>query len=390
MKRIALALAFAATISAPAWSDPAEVSAVLKSTSSLMKERKFSEAQKMIVGQLKKTRNSHKLWLALGYVMEADGQFEKALKAFYEARNLKTGIEGLPERISRLENLLKNTGKDNADKPAASLLAQARYQLEMKNTRKGLILFAEAVLADQSLIGSEGRLVDLGNKFFSDSTIIHPEEEKLFFGGLFLFFAGNYDESEKALKTYASSFPDGDKRELAQKKLEEIKALRIQLKEVATPKTDKPKIVAKTEDAVGKAPKTDSAKVKNEPVKADSSNAPPPAYIPSLAKDEYAEWSASELFTEAMNLVSSRPTKAISLLSRATRSGSAAPEHYMTLADLYSGKKGFEKEAVATYRSIIEKFPDTELAKEARQKILSMNPDRGQRAKEVADHFSNK
>lgn len=386
MKKIILALALSASSTLALGNEPAVVSDVLKSTSSLMKERKYDEAQKQIIVQLKKHRTSHRLWLALGYVLEADGQFEKALKAFYEARNLKTGIEGLPERITRLENLLKNSKSDNSDAPGSSLLAQAKYQIAMKNVKKGLLLFAEAVLADRSLIGSEGKLVDLGKKHFSDNSIKHAEEEKSFYGGIFLFFAGNYDESSESLQKYVNKFPEGDKVQIAKNKLEEIVSIKQQISAAAM--SDKNKAVAQTDAKPDEKKMEPKKHLPANPVKAEITTSRPASYVPPQTTDEYAGLSAGELYSEAMAIAPSRPTKAISLLSKATRSGDAAPEHFMTLADLYSGRKGFEKEAIATYRIIMEKFPNTALANEAKQKILGMNPGRDQRAKEVAEHFS--
>lgn len=386
MKRIALAIALttASSIILSA-NEPAVVSDILKSTSLLMKDRKYDEAQKQILGQLKKHKTSHRLWLALGYVLEADGQFEKALKAFYEARNLKTGIEGLPERITRLENLLKSTKSDNPESPAAKLLAQAKYQIAMNNVRKGLMLFADAVLADRSLIGSEGKIVDLGKKHFNDNSIKHAEEDKLFFGGIFLFFAGNYDESGRFLQDYTNKFPEGEKIHIATNKLAEIESIKQQIA-AARPDIKKPVVETTAKADLKGAERKD--KLPEKTVKAEIVISRPASYTPTSKTDEYAGMSSQELYDEAIALMSARPAKAISLLSKSIESGGGSPELFMTLADLYSGRKGAEKEAIATYRIIMEKYPNTALAKEAKQKIINMQPSNLQRSKEVAEHFS--
>jgi tetratricopeptide (TPR) repeat protein len=226
------------------YAETQDVSGILKTTSTLIREKKYEDAQKLILDGLKKQKDSHKLWLALGYVFEADGQYEKALKAFNAARDLKTGIEGLSERITRLENLLKSTPvSGKTDAKALSLLNQARYQTELKNTHRGLTLFADAVLIDRSILGMESRLVELGLAYYKDPATRLTDEERFYFHGMFAFFAGNYDEAETELKKFVSGFPKSDNSKIANGKLEEIALLKKQLQEMAntpSPQKNKP------------------------------------------------------------------------------------------------------------------------------------------------------
>jgi hypothetical protein len=96
-----------------------------------------------------------------------------------------------------------------------------------------------------------------------------------------------------------------------------------------------------------------------------------------------------QLFAEAVSLSATRPIKAINLLSRSMSDGNPPAEHIMTLGDLYAGQQGFAKEAISTYRKIVDRYPGTKQAEEARKKILGMNPSAEQRAKEVFEYFSN-
>lgn len=390
MRRIAFA-AFILLASTPLASSAESkgVSDILKSTGELMKERKYKEAQQIIVSGLKNDKNSYKLWLALGYVLEADSQFEKALKAFYQARELKTNITGLPERITRLENLLNSPGSNLLDKEkaeAASMLARARYYVATKSIKKGLLEFAGAVSLDRSILGSERQLIELGQEFFANPDSLLTTEEKTYYLGLYSFFAGNYEEAAKELNSYISSFPTGTNVATAKLKLEEIATLESQIKSMEA----QSKLEKQPEKTV-KAPKAE------ETAKPSTAQTPPQteaeavaSYVAPQVVDEYANLDSEQLYSEAMAIAEQRPLKAIGILGRAIKSGNAQPDCYQSLADLYASRKGFEKDAISTYREIMEKFPGTRMAEDAKQKILKLNPSPEQRAKEVSEHFTNK
>ncbi|KAF1081975.1 MAG: hypothetical protein GQF41_1615 [Candidatus Rifleibacterium amylolyticum] len=89
----------------------ADNSAVLTQVQELIKQKDYAAAKGLLAQSLKTDRNSYKLWLALGYVYEADNDYEQALKAFMRASELQTGIEGLATRINRLQELAKSNPK---------------------------------------------------------------------------------------------------------------------------------------------------------------------------------------------------------------------------------------------------------------------------------------
>lgn len=392
MRRIALAALIMLTTAQVGHSENVQVADILKQTGELMKQRKYTEARELVTAALQNDDKSYNLWLALGYILEADGQYEKALDAFYRARDLKAGLKGLATRIIRLENLLKNAPeKEAGSDSSAAYLARAIYFVESGNIKRGLIEFVKAVDLDRSLIGSQQKLIDLGLKFFSNPTNLFTLEEQTSYLGFYSFFAGNYEDAARELKAYIANYPEGSNVKSARSKLDEITALEEQLKtlkqqpkpikQTATPpvmKTVQPTVPASSSATV--SPSETSYPAENER----------PSYTPPKTEDKYAGLDPEQLYSEAMSQAKERPLKAIGLLGRALKVDSARPEFFSSLADLYASQKGFEKEAISTYRQIMDKFPGTLAASEAKRKILEMNPSPEQRAREVNEYFLNK
>ncbi len=392
MRRIALAaVLFMTSGSVLNAAESKMVSDVLKKTSELMRERKYQEAKRLVSDSLEKEKESHRLWLAMGYISEADGKYQEALEAFYEARKLKADSEGLKERIARLENLLKGAAKPaGATSEATETLARARYFVESGNTKKGLIEFVKAVYLDRNLIGSEQKMIDLGLKFFSNPENLFTTEEKTCYLGFYSFFAGNYADARRELTDYVTRFPDGSEVAKAKQQLEEINQLEEQLRSMKNPaKTPAKPPVKQTEKRPEEKPADMTAETTPDTAKNDvqKGSEDKPVYVQTPKVDEYAGMDSAQLYSEAMSLAERRPLKAIGLLGRAINEGTTDPQYYQSLADLYASRKGFEKEAISTYRAIMEKFPGTMAASEAKRKILQMNPSAEQRAKEVFEHF---
>jgi len=392
MRRIALAaVLFMTSGSVLNAAESKMVSDVLKKTSELMRERKYQEAKRLVSESLEKEKESHRLWLAMGYISEADGKYQEALEAFYEARKLKADSEGLKERIARLENLLKGTtAPATAISEATEVLTRARYFVESGNTKKGLVEFVKAVYLDRSLIGSEQKMIDLGLKFFSNHENLFTTEEKTCYLGFYSFFAGNYADARRELTDYVTRFPDGGEVAKAKQQLEEINQLEEQLRSMKNPaKTPAKPPVKQTEKRPEEKPADMTAETTPDTAKNDvqKGSEDKPVYVQTPKVDEYAGMDSAQLYSEAMSLAERRPLKAIGLLGRAINEGTTDPQYYQSLADLYASRKGFEKEAISTYRAIMEKFPGTMAASEAKRKILQMNPSAEQRAKEVFEHF---
>ncbi len=395
MRRIALAtimLMAAGPLSAAA--ESSLVSDVLKKTSELMKERKYKEAQQLVTDSLNTEKDSFKLWLAMGNVLEADSQYAEALKAFYKARDLKDSVEGLKERIQRLENLLKNTLPAAAPVKATEAeetLARAKYFVESGSTKKGLVEFVKAVHLNRGLIGQEQKLIDLGLNFFSNQQNLFTTEEKNCYLGFYSFFAGNYEDASRELNAYIKQYPEGSEVEKARQKLDEIALLEEQLRAITQQKKPPVKQIKTkpvTSETVKPAEQPQPANPENAGQQATSPAPESEPYVAPVVVDEFAGLDPAQLYTEAMSIAEKRPLKAIGLLGKAIKSGDALPEYYMGLANLYASRKGFEKEAVSSYRDILQKFPGTVLASEAKRKILEMNPSPEQRAREVGEHYN--
>lgn len=392
MRRIALAaVLFLTSGSVLNAAESKMVSEVLKKTSELMRERKYQEARQLVSESLKQEKESHRLWLAMGYISEADGKYQEALEAFYEARKLKADSEGLQERIARLENLLKGSATPaTSNSEATETLTRARYFVESGNTKKGLVEFVKAVYLDRSLIGSEQKMIDLGLKFFSNPENLFTTEEKTCYLGFYSFFAGNYADARRELTDYVTRFPEGSEVAKAKQQLEEINQLEEQLRSMKTPVKTPVKPPVKQAEKKPEEKPAEAASPETDKAADQKSSEEKPVYVQTPKVDEYAGMDSAQLYSEAMSLAERRPLKAIGLLGRAINEGTTDPQYYQSLADLYASRKGFEKEAISTYRAIMEKFPGTMAAADAKRKVLQMNPSVEQRAKEVFEHFQQK
>lgn len=392
MRRIALAaVLFLTSGSVLNAAESKMVSEVLKKTSELMRERKYQEARQLVSESLKQEKESHRLWLAMGYISEADGKYQEALEAFYEARKLKADSEGLQERIARLENLLKGSATPaTSNSEATETLTRARYFVESGNTKKGLVEFVKAVYLDRSLIGSEQKMIDLGLKFFSNPENLFTTEEKTCYLGFYSFFAGNYADARRELTDYVTRFPEGSEVAKAKQQLEEINQLEEQLRSMKTPVKTPVKPPVKQAEKKPEEKPAEAASPETDKAADQKSSEEKPVYVQTPKVDEYAGMDSAQLYSEAMSLAERRPLKAIGLLGRAINEGTTDPQYYQSLDDLYASRKGFEKEAISTYRAIMEKFPGTMAAADAKRKVLQMNPSVEQRAKEVFEHFQQK
>ena len=348
-----------------------------------MRERRYKEARQLVNEGLKNDEKSHKLWLALGYILEADGQHAEALKAFYRSKALNADTAGLNERIKRLESLVKVAPKpvSTSNNPqAAEALAKARNYIETGEVKKGLIEFANAVHHDRALLATEQNMIDLGLIFFSDPEKLYTNEEKTCYLGFYYFFAGNYKEAAKELNTYVNKYPEGSEIERARARLAEIAFIEEQLKAM---KPGKPLLKPAPVSPI----KPEEKPQDKQPAPAVAPGEEMAATLQPAAVDELAGLDAGQLYDEAMAIVNQKPLKAMGILGKAISSDGTKPEYYQSLADLYAARKGFAKEAVSTYRQIMDKFPGTIHAAEAKQKILNMNPSTEQRAREVSEYY---
>lgn len=358
-----------------AWANPAEVSQILRQTRELMESKNYTEAQKIILTGLRNNRSSYKLWLALGYVFEAEGQYEKALQAFYRARDLQFGIEGLPERIIRIQKINEQQ-KDSLLDKNLSLLEQAKQNIKLKRFKSGFEVFAEAVFENRNLLATENAIISEGLNYFTDKNNLIEEPDRYYFIGIYGFFAGNHDLAATNLELFIQNYPESDRIARAKKVYEEVSFLLMQLQQAIAQRQRDTKSSVRERESTS----LQTTRETETPSTKTATRRPAP-------KDKYSGLSVNDLYSEALDLANKRPVKAIDLLSRITVRDSAQPQHFMTLGDIYSGYPGFEKEALRTYRDLMERFPHSELANEAKQKILQKNPSAEERSRQVYEHF---
>lgn len=205
----------------------ADNSAVLTQVQELIKQKDYAAAKGLLAQSLKTDRNSYKLWLALGYVYEADNDYEQALKAFMRASELQTGIEGLATRINRLQELAKSNPKKkiesndaDAQSRARNLLINARYKHSFKDYLEAYQLFIQAVELDRSILSRDYGFINNGLKYFNENA---NQPEIQFYLGAYNFYAGLYPKADEMLSDYLRDFPEGRHSETARNLLKECR-----------------------------------------------------------------------------------------------------------------------------------------------------------------------
>ncbi len=204
-----------------------EFSPVLNQVQDLVKQKDFPAAKALLAKNLKTSKNSWQLWMALGLVFEANKDYEQALTAYTRASELKTGIDGIAAKLARLQELAKNK-QPEPEKPVtpeirAQILIQQAHKLDEEGkSLEASRLFVEAVELDRSLLARDTDLIEKG-LFACKSNPDHPEN--LMYLGAFYFYAGQYTAAEAVLNNFVEQYHQSDKIALAQKLLSECREI---------------------------------------------------------------------------------------------------------------------------------------------------------------------
>ena len=206
-----------------------EISRTLKSVQTFIKAKEYDQAQNLLIRKLKTNQNSYKLWLALGYVYEADSNYDKALKAFKLASELKTNIPGLTDRILRLQQLVKTQRKSpDSEKTAQSLFERARYQIAFGQKKEGFKTLYEAIEADRSLLSDDYGLIPRGLNYFKENPDMLSDAN--FYLGAFQYYAGYYNQALQTLENFVADAQPSPRQKDAKAIIEECKMVLEQIK----------------------------------------------------------------------------------------------------------------------------------------------------------------
>lgn len=213
--------------SVPIMLSGSEVAGTIIKVQELLKQKDYQTAKTLIAKSLKSNQDSWQLWMSLGYVFEASQEYDKALAAFMQASELKTGIDGLEAKITRLQELAKNQAPKQPEpetpvQQAASMMAQAHKLFEQGRTLEAGRLFVEAVEIDRSLLARDIDLIEKCLVSFKKNT---AEPENQFYLGAFFFYAGQYTSSEAVLKEFVEKYHTSDKLVIAQRLLKESREI---------------------------------------------------------------------------------------------------------------------------------------------------------------------
>lgn len=217
-----------------------DTSSTLNKVQNLMKEKNFSAAKSILNNEIKQNQKSYKLWLALGYVYEAEENFDLALKAFLFASGLKANIPGLVDRIMKLQKILKmkeSSPQENLS-PSRSkiLLKKARYQITFGQELDGFKTFYEAVKLDRSILSNDYGLIKQGLNFFKEN--VEKTPDAIFYLGAYFFYSGQYQDAATILTNYLKNKESTTRHEDAEQLLNESHEI---IKQAKTRNAEKPK-----------------------------------------------------------------------------------------------------------------------------------------------------
>ncbi len=298
----------------------ADNSAVLNQVQELIQQKDYAAAKGILAQRLKIDRNSYKLWLALGYVYEADNDFEQALKAFMRASELQTGIEGLATRINRLQELAKSQPKKKADagtadaqSKARNLLINARYKHSFKDYLEAYQLFIQAVELDRSILAHDYGFINNGLQYFNENANLPGHQ---FYIGAYSFYAGLYPRADDMLSDYIREYPEGEYLQTARGLLQECRDIVAQSK--AAEEAEAAALAsAEAERTRGASP--DQAKATGAAQTATDADKP---YVVAIAEPEFdtPETYVADTSGEPLDIVEAREkvTKLISEYDRET------------------------------------------------------------------------
>lgn len=264
----------------------ASVADTLNRVQDLIKKKDFLSARNLLTQELKTSKSEYRLWLALGYVYEAEQKYDLALKAFSYAGELKTNIPGLPERILRLQEIVSvhkaEIKGDAAATKKQSLLERARYLIAFEQPLEGFQTFYEAVEADRSILSNDYGIIQKGLAYFEQNRQKLGDAE--FFIGAFQYYAGHYEKSSATLENFIKAAEDSPRVEDARKLLAESREIirQASVKPIETPAAAK----ANPVNAAPKPTKQPVKKPKAEPIL--------PTYEPSAASHSEIEFSEDE------------------------------------------------------------------------------------------------
>ena len=282
MKRFTLAtLLFGALSTGLAFgaSDP-----VLKQVKELMQAKNYQRAIAMITTELRSKPQEYQLWLAMGYCHEGLQQTNEALEAFKRARTLNAKIPGIDNRINSIEKILK--------------IGQAKKEDEhlTPEQKKGKELFAKVIkdktygrfddafgafpacvdLNPEYLNGNDEGVIVAGLNYFQEK-LERNDQSALFPHSVYLYFKGDFFNSEQGLYKFIEMKPAPEMIEKAQTYLKLIAERREAQSNAlvkAPPQKDPDKTPIKTIDKAGKTTVASPSQPPSSPSTASSAVQP--------------------------------------------------------------------------------------------------------------------
>ncbi|RCK78744.1 MAG: hypothetical protein OZSIB_1097 [Candidatus Ozemobacter sibiricus] len=375
--------------------------AALRKAQSLYAQKKYAEAVEILEDGVKRFPDFHPLWALYGFALLEIEEPEEAQAAFRQA--LATGRELPPlvrllleARLAEAEKRVADGGPELAARREAerkqmarSLFLRALRERGEGKREAALETFVACVELDASYLSNDYGFIGEGLAFYGPRARRGPREA--FFHAVYQRLYGNLEEARRLLQAVVDqAAAPPDLRERARRHLAEIKEALARIAEAAQPvpapmasPTAKPVTLtastARAVAAVADVPGSEPSRTSSEP--------PPPAAEPTAA-DRVAAAEVAEILAQARALRASRPVAAINLYAAAMRK-QPDPQALLELGDLYleEDPKGNLAEAVQTFQKITTRYPDSAQARQAKARLLSLQPPTDERARQVEEHF---
>ncbi|MBF0503150.1 MAG: tetratricopeptide repeat protein [Candidatus Riflebacteria bacterium] len=344
---------------------------------------------------IKKWPDDPKMWLALSYVLESIPDYSGALDALKHVQKLRPSMPNLLPRVRDLEAKIsqEKVGKDEyltpQEQKAKELFLQAVKEKSFGKFDLAFPRFIDVVDLDPRFLdGKDSGMIQAAINYYREQKK-SDIPDSYYYLGVYQFFSQNFDYATALFQQYLAKNPSPEMVQKTRERLQAIDKAKAALAESMAQTSQPAKLPVPTPTPKKNVPKIATPTPGLIPVASDAA----PAALTGVAPDaEYAGKSADELISEATAArEAGKIGKAINIMTAATQLAPSAT-NLMALADIYyansqAGDAGATRSAVQMYHSIMNAYPNSPEANQARKRLLTYQVPVAQRSKEVLEFF---
>ena len=361
----------------------------------ISKQKNATQAAELLETGVKQYPKDYRFWVTLGVAYEAMNELEKAISAYKTALEIKI-VPGLSTRVLGLENkvvmgkafqafMLEEQKRTSRKLSSKELFEQAVKDRAEKKFDSAFQKYIECVSQDGTYLGINDRGIIKSALEYYQRRVRDKVPDSRYYLAIYYFFAGNFDEAIKGFQTFLREEPSSKLCKSAAERLKALEELKGRLK-IANQALEAASKTAKI--ASPTTTSTSSTASGTGSVSSETAAVQKTLTITELSESK----EAGDLFSEAREMKARKQMGKASALMQAALNKKADPDLLMEYADLNMelAKKGNPvgmNVAITAYREIMAKFPNSQLATEAKEKVLAMQPTPAKRGEEIDKHF---